>query len=534
MERKPRVIAFEGVDGSGKSTVVRLVASWLRKRGVPVFLPRSGKEHDSRPTRMIRRLTRDRRNLSLGPRSELQLYCAREAQILDELVTPALGRGETVLLDRGLLTPLVLGHWGRSLPMEDCEAATRVAAAGREPDLTLIFDVHPRTSRIRKRIEKIRNHRSRDGGRKGLAGTALKERIRDGYLAVANAKGYPLFHVERATPEELAERVIKVLEGGPVEGAPEDALPTWQVDPALTLADALELQSIPVALYMTRGLIFGRPLRAKGFEIEPQLVASGLDREDPLRARAVEVEPLYALSGWQRRPLDADDLRARVPVEHLEAGLRGLKGVEGEAADALRTAGVDQAPGAVCESLRNREDQWAVELRAATWEAADSYQRAESLIGCVGEDATSRREALFDRDPVAGLVSLRGVSDGGANRWLYKWADRAPKAVLGALVGRDDDVAHGLREALVQTGREAIDSLRGVDHPRAWALRLQMVERWPSTVLWSVAGTAASPSRDRVVAACCAHGPGDLHYLRRQQGLEEHATWPAWALAEDS
>src|SRR5689334_12508048 len=167
--QQARLIAFEGVDGAGKSTALRQVADRLRKHGVRVFLPRTGKEHVSRPTRMIRQLTRDPRNFELSAQAELLLYCAREAQVMNELVRPALARGDTVLVDRSFLTPIVLGL-ARGLSQQDCEAAARLASAGIEPDLTLVFDVHPRTSRLRKRIDRIRTHTLGDGGRKGLAG----------------------------------------------------------------------------------------------------------------------------------------------------------------------------------------------------------------------------------------------------------------------------------------------------------------------------------------------------------------------------
>src|SRR5262245_62711376 len=104
-----QLIAFEGVDGAGKSTALRKVAERLRARGVRIFLPRTGKEHASRPTRTIRQLTRDPRNFELSARAEMLLYCAREAQVMHELVAPALARGETVLVDRSFLTPVVLG-----------------------------------------------------------------------------------------------------------------------------------------------------------------------------------------------------------------------------------------------------------------------------------------------------------------------------------------------------------------------------------------------------------------------------------------
>ena len=185
-----RLIAFEGVDGAGKSTALLRVAERLRAQGVRVYLPREGKEHVSRPTRMIRQLTRDPRNYMLSPQAELLLYCAREAQVMNELVRPALARGDTVLVDRSFLTPIVLGM-ARGLKREECEAAARLASSNLEPDLTLVFDVHPRTSRLRKRIERIRTHALGEGGRKGLAGSAFKERVRDSYARIAHEHGYP-------------------------------------------------------------------------------------------------------------------------------------------------------------------------------------------------------------------------------------------------------------------------------------------------------------------------------------------------------
>ena len=128
--------------------------------------------------RAIREITRDRRNASLDSRAELLLYCAREAQVLVELVEPALARGEVVLIDRSLLTAEVIGR-ARGLSGETCADAVRSASAQLEPDLTIVFDVHPRTSRLRKQLAKIGAHSDERGGRKGLAGSGFKRRVRD-------------------------------------------------------------------------------------------------------------------------------------------------------------------------------------------------------------------------------------------------------------------------------------------------------------------------------------------------------------------
>jgi len=172
-----RIVAFEGVDGAGKSTAIELVAQALRERGHKVFMPRNGKDHASRSVRAIREITRDRRNLALDAQTELLLYCAREAQVLAELVRPAVQRGELVLVDRSLLTAEVLGR-ARGLGNDSCAQVAACAAGGLGPDLTIVFDVHPRTSRLRKRLAKIRMHSDERGGRKGLAGSAFKYRVR--------------------------------------------------------------------------------------------------------------------------------------------------------------------------------------------------------------------------------------------------------------------------------------------------------------------------------------------------------------------
>ena len=531
MNERPRIIAFEGVDGAGKSTVINRVAEYLRARGQRVYLPRSGKEHDSRPTRMIRRLTRDPRNVVLSPRAELALYCAREAQVLTELVKPALARGETVLLDRSLLTPVVLGCFGRGLPRDECEAVARVSSGGLEPDLTLVFDVHPRTSRLRKRIEKVRTHAFRNKGRKGLAGSALKERVREGYGVLAAERGYPLFHVERITPDQLVERVIKVLEGGPVEENDGDEVPRWMVDPSWSLEEAVDSLPVPAALYLTHGLVAMRSLRARSIDAEPQLVAWGLDAEDPLRADAAARDALYALSGLSGRGLQPDDLRVQMARSEPAAVLRGLKGVVSEPADALRSQLADRAPGSVVESLAGRDDAFARELREGYWEDADAYERAASLARCTSDAAWRLRTKLLETHGFIAVESLVGAQPERADPWIERYAPYAPRAVLRGLVGRSDGFAHRMRRELMATGREVADSLRGLDDEESWGLREDLVERWASTVAHSLQGVPDGERRRAMLEQCKEAGKGDVHLLRRLVGLEEYDEAPAWARA---
>lgn len=534
--KRGRLIAFEGVDGAGKSTVIHAVAEHLRASGVTVFMPRTGKEHDSKPARLIRRMTRDTGNYMLSARAELALYCAREAQVLDESVRPALARGETVLIDRSLLTPVVLGCYGRGIDRDEGEAMANSAAGGLEPDQTLVFDVHPRTSRIRKRIERVRNHSNEPGGRKGLMGSALKERVRAGYLALSRERGYPVFHVERVSPTTLSQRVVQVIEHGKaaLHEAPSDAEPTWIVDSRMPFIDALKQLPASVALFMVKGLRAGRDLRARLIEQEPALAVWSMDPEDPLRERALDIDAAYALSGLARRPLGVDDIRLKYTERAASAALLSLRYLVGGEADQARSAWAEREPSAVIESLAGREDGFANELRARLWKAAAPRSRALSLLACNGDEAWRRREQISERDPVGVALTLRGLVSTRGDSWLQMLMPHAAKIVLRALVGRSDHVAQAMRDALAETGREVIDSVRGQDDEHAWKLREGSIERWPSTVVNSLVGLPDSPRLRRARAACAEAGAGDLHLMRRLCRLDEYPGLPQWAHMTDA
>jgi dTMP kinase len=480
---------------------------------------------------MIRALTRDPRNFELSAQAELLLYCAREAQVMNELVRPALARGDTVLVDRSFLTPIVLGL-ARGLSQQDCEAAARLASAGVEPDLTLVFDVHPRTSRLRKRIERIRTHTLGDSGRKGLAGSAFKERVRDSYSRLAAERGYPLFHVERATPEELAARVVRVVQYGAGASTGEtaiDAEPRWLMPEGASFQDAIDALPLAEALFFGEELIAARGLRERALATEPALTAFTLDADDPLRERLYQLEPQYALAGLVGKPLAADDLRLRVAEVAPAASLHALRGLADDASDALRARFLNDHPDAVLESLAGRDDARAWQLRERVWNACNDHTRALTLMGCADPRSHQLRRALFERDPTLGLVSLRGTRSDAGDAWLARTKQHAPKLVLAALSGRRDDFAYRIRDELFEVGREVIDTVRRLPDEAAFALRERAMPRWASTVAHSLLGLPESARVKSLRERCRAAGERDLHVQRRILLLEEHALRPSWA-----
>jgi dTMP kinase len=511
---KPRVIAFEGVDGSGKTTVLGHVAEYLHDRGVPVSLPRVGKDHVSKPIREIRQLTRDRTNLDLCPRAELLLYAGREAQVVEQHVRPAIAQGATVLLDRSMLTPVVLGAHGRGLDLDTCETIAAAACGGRHPDLTLIFDVEPRTSRIRKRMDKIRRGETRNGGRKGLAGSSFGERVRNGYLQLAKRDALPVFHCERASPQEIATQVITMLETGTFVEDRQQATPWWMVDPAASFEEAVERLPGLIRLYFTRGLRLGRAIRAELLEREPALAIWAADVDDPILRRGIAVAPELVLARLGISPLGTS-LRKALRFSHPLEVARSLALIGGDEADRMRMQLAEQAPGAVVESLIGRVDPFAVKLRERLWKRADMVERALSLQHCNDPESWRQRARLLEKDPAAVLPTLQGLPPERVDSILVRFAERAPKAVLLALRGRADASAHRLRTQLIDTGREVIDSLLGLDDPTSWAMRELFCTRWPSTVVGSLLGLTHDPRADALLARSRESAPGDLFLKRR-------------------
>jgi dTMP kinase len=453
---------------------------------------------------------------------------------MNELVKPALARGDTVLVDRSFLTPVVLGM-ARGLPPAECEAAARLASAGVEPDLTLVFDVHPRTSRLRKRLERVRTHTLGEGGRKGLAGSAFKERVRDSYTHIAETRRYPLFHVERATPKQLAERVVRVVMQGQQAGTDEgplDAEPRWLSPPGVSFMDALEALPLAEALFFGDGLIAARSLRKRGLTLEPAMAAFTLDAEDPLREACCAVEPEYALQGYAGRPLSGpDDLRVRFADKAPDACLTALRGLRDRDSDALRERFVSNHANAVLSSLAWRDDDSAWHLRERAWSEGDDEERATSLMGCTSPRSFERRAQLFEKNPLVALASLRGVRSELGDSWLMRLSEHAPKLVLGAIAGRSDDFAYALRDALFETGREVIDTIRRLPDDRAFALRERALSRWPSTVAHSLLGLPDSPRARSLHERCQTLAERDLHMQRRLILLNEQPLVPSWARA---
>jgi dTMP kinase len=177
MSRRGRFITFEGMDGSGKTTQIRLLADRLRSQGREVL--ESVEPGGTAIGRKIRQILLDTANHGLGSRAELLLYFAGRAQNVEEWIQPALERGALVLSDRFTDSTVAYQGYGRGLGVETVLTLHNIACGGLNPDLTLFLDIDLETSLSRAR--------NRQGGSDRMEEQAAEfyTRVRNGYLQMA-------------------------------------------------------------------------------------------------------------------------------------------------------------------------------------------------------------------------------------------------------------------------------------------------------------------------------------------------------------
>ncbi|PLY11663.1 MAG: dTMP kinase [Desulfuromonas sp.] len=198
-----RFITFEGTEGCGKSTQLRLLADHLSRQGLQVCVTR---EPGGCPiSDAIRQILLDPSSAGMDSKTELFLYAAARAQHLADVVRPALERGEVVLCDRFSDATVAYQGYGRGLDIEQIEHLNREATDGLVPDLTLLLDL-PLETGLARAISR-NSDSSEDEGRFEQEALAFHQRVRDGYLTLA--RSHDRFRVVPADGDidEVATRI---------------------------------------------------------------------------------------------------------------------------------------------------------------------------------------------------------------------------------------------------------------------------------------------------------------------------------------
>jgi dTMP kinase len=181
MRKRGLFLTFEGMDGSGKTTQMTRLAAHLRDLGKTVL--ETAEPGGTVIGRKIRHILLDAGNQELSPTAELLLYFASRAQNVDEILLPALARGEIVLADRFTDSSLVYQGCGRSLGAETVLALDRIACRGLVPDLTILVDIDVETSLARAHARNAGEPNAET--RMDEQGAEFHRKVHDAYRALA-------------------------------------------------------------------------------------------------------------------------------------------------------------------------------------------------------------------------------------------------------------------------------------------------------------------------------------------------------------
>lgn len=195
-------ITLEGVDGSGKSTQASLLVERLREQRREVVALR---EPGGTPiSEKIRALLLDPENAEMADECELLLYEASRAQLVREVIEPALLRGAIVVCDRFYDSTHAYQHGGRGLSDALVSRANELGCCGLSPDVTLVLDIDPAAALARATVQ--------GADRLEAEGLAFQQRVRKDYLALAKADPARVCVVDAAgDPALVAGRIDAAL-----------------------------------------------------------------------------------------------------------------------------------------------------------------------------------------------------------------------------------------------------------------------------------------------------------------------------------
>jgi dTMP kinase len=199
------LIAFEGGEGSGKTTQARLISIWLRELGYDVVTT-----HEPGATKVgmrLRALLLDTAHTGMSPHAEALMYAADRAEHVASVIAPALDRGAIVITDRYVDSSLAYQGAGRDLPVQEIARFNWWATGGRVPDLTILLDMDPMAGLQR---------RARSADRLEAEPAEFHQRVRAGFLALARAEPsrYLVLDADRPAEEitrEIQERIRGLL-----------------------------------------------------------------------------------------------------------------------------------------------------------------------------------------------------------------------------------------------------------------------------------------------------------------------------------
>jgi len=196
MKKKGIFITFEGAEGSGKSTQIREAAKFFRKKGREVILLRE--PGGTKISELIRKILLDRANQGMSHATELVLYLAARAQVVEEKILPALREGKVVIADRFEDSTRAYQGFGRGFSLEAIESMSRLVRGTLIPDLTFVLDVD------------ITKGLARGGRHDRIEWEALSfhRKVRQGYLTLARKEPGRMLVLDTDQPVSVVKQCV--------------------------------------------------------------------------------------------------------------------------------------------------------------------------------------------------------------------------------------------------------------------------------------------------------------------------------------
>lgn len=199
-------ITFEGPDGAGKTTQLKLLADFLIGQGYDVVTTR---EPGGTPiSDKIRNILLDPNHKELTDQTEILLYAASRAQLVHEAILPALNRKKIVLCDRFIDASIAYQAYGLEINRKVVEEINRFASSGLTPNRTYLLNISPESGR--KRLID-RNKKQLNGGldRIEQKGLEYHQRVQNGFLTLAGEQAGRILTIDADMPQETIFQLIK-------------------------------------------------------------------------------------------------------------------------------------------------------------------------------------------------------------------------------------------------------------------------------------------------------------------------------------
>ncbi|MCX7705892.1 MAG: dTMP kinase [bacterium] len=197
MKKNAIIVAFEGIDGCGKSTQAKKFYKYLKAQGFDaLFFKEPG---TTELGKKLRRILLSKKDDKISPLSELFLYLAARNELVNQFIIPAVKEKKIIVLDRFIDSTLAYQGYGRGISLDLIEIAHRIILKGLKPDITFLIDASPIT--LRKVVNK-----NPDRLEKSIK---FQKKVRKGYIAIARKEPERVKIIRRKSKEKTFASIKK-------------------------------------------------------------------------------------------------------------------------------------------------------------------------------------------------------------------------------------------------------------------------------------------------------------------------------------